>query len=144
MILFIESLLNGDLAEAKEIIHAKIKDLVIESKNQVKLSMCEDLYGDCNDVGIELVEEIKGNVVRMGRTKLIKVRIRKGKIQRRKKLSAVKGYTTRGGKLVRMSATEIRHRKMSARKAKVKRRAKIKQSLRKRDRSLRRRHALGL
>ena len=43
-----------------------------------------------------------------------------------------------------MSATEIRHRKMAARRAKFKRRAKLQTSLRKRQRSLRKRHAMGL
>jgi hypothetical protein len=142
MRVFIESLLLGDLAEAKEILNAKLKDLVTEKHNQVKLSLAEDIYGDYGvDVAIELEED---NVQKVGRTKLVKVRIRGGKIQRRKKLSDTKGYTTRGGKLIRMSATEIRHRKVAARKAKSKRRAKLQTSLRKRQRSLRKRHAMGL
>ena len=149
MRVFIESLLLGDLVESKEILNAKLKDLVENSLNQVKMRLAEDVYGDYGvDASIE-VEEIdeavkRGNVQRMGRTKLVKVRIRGGKIQRRKKLSATKGYTTRGGKLVRMSATEIRHRKTAARMAKFKRRAKLQTSLRKRQRSLRKRHAMGL
>lgn len=95
----------------------------------------------------EFVEEetiAEGNVQRMGRVKLIKARVRNGKIQRRKKLSAVKGYTLRGGKLVRMSAAEKQRRKLGARRGKVKRRAKKAQMLRKRKRSLMKRKALGL
>ena len=80
----------------------------------------------------------------MGRTKVIRVRIRKGKVQRRKKFSAVKGYTIRGGKMTRMSSQEKLHRKMAARKARFKRRAHLKQALRKRKISLRRRKAMGL
>lgn len=78
------------------------------------------------------------------RVKLIKARIRGGKIQRRKKVSNVKGMTIRGGKLVRMSPTERRHRRMGARKAKMKRRAKLARSLQKRKRSLLKRKRLGL
>ena len=39
----------------------------------------------------------------MARIKLVKLRIRNGKIQRRKKISNVPGYTLRGGKMTKMS-----------------------------------------
>ena len=88
------------------------------------------------------------NVVRMGRTKLIRARVRtvKGKVtvQRRKKFSAVKGYTIRGGKVVRMTSSEKLKRRISQRKAKIKRKAKAARAMIKRKRSLRRRKALGL
>ena len=94
----------------------------------------------------ETVREIiaEANVQKMGRKKLVRARVRGGKIQRRKMVSAVKGYTIRGGKLVRMPATERLKRKISARKAKMKRRAKLARALIKRKRSLRKRAALGL
>lgn len=94
----------------------------------------------------ETVREIiaEANVQKMGRKKLIRARVRGGKVQRRKVVSAVKGYTIRGGKLTRMPATERLKRKISARKAKMKRRAKLARSLIKRKRSLRKRAALGL
>ena len=148
MRIFIESLLLGDLTEAKELLNTRLKDLVSEHHKQVKLSLVEDLYGDYGvdvDIDVENLDEtIKNNVQHMGRTKLVKVRIRGNKIQRRKKLSDVKGFTNRSGKLTRMSPQERMHRKISARMSKFKRRAKIKQSLRKRQRSLRKRHAMGL
>jgi hypothetical protein len=89
-------------------------------------------------------EARSGNVMKLGRTKVVKVRIRGGKVQRRKKVSAVKGFTLRGGKLVRMSPAERIRRKMGARKAKVKRRAKLARSLIKRRRSLMKRKSMGL
>lgn len=92
----------------------------------------------------ELVEKTNNNVQRSGRTKIYRIRIRNGKIQRRKKVSAVKGYTIRGGKLIRMSTKERMDRKRGARRAKVKRRAHRAQALRKRRMSLRKRHNLGL
>jgi len=64
------------------------------------------------------------NVQKMGRKKLVRARVRGGKIQRRKVVSAVKGYTIRGGKLTRMTTAERLKRKISQRKAKVKRKAK--------------------
>ena len=94
----------------------------------------------------ELVREIiaEANVQRMGRKKLIKARVRGGKVQRRKVVSAVKGYTIRGGKLTRMSSAERLRRRIAQRKGKVKRRAKLARALIKRKRSLRKRAALGL
>jgi hypothetical protein len=78
------------------------------------------------------------------RVKLVKVRIRNGKVQRRKKVSNVPGMTFRGGKLKRMSVTERRNRKMGARKGKTKRRAHMRQAILKRARSLQKRKRLGL
>jgi hypothetical protein len=94
----------------------------------------------------ETVRQIiaEANVVRMGRKKLVKARVRGGKVQRRKVVSGVKGYTIRGGKLTRMSAAERLRRRIAQRKGKVKRRAKLARALIKRKRSLRRRKSLGL
>jgi len=78
------------------------------------------------------------------RIKIVPVRIRGGKVQRRKRVSAVKGFTIRGGKMIRMSAQERMHRKMGARKGKVKRRAKLARAIMARKRTMRRRHSMGL
>ena len=130
----VESILCNEFVEAKNLLKERMEQLVYEKLDHVK----EDLFRKiCGPLA-------EGNVLRMGRTKMVKVRIRKGKIQRRKKFSAVKGYTIRGGKLTRMMPAERRHRKISARKSKFKRRAKLKTALRKRRISLRKRTALGL
>lgn len=83
-------------------------------------------------------------VINEARIRIIKARIRGGKIQRRKRVSNVAGYTLRGGKLKRMSMTERRKRRMGQRRGKLKRRAKLGRALMKRKRSLRRRKAMGL
>lgn len=77
------------------------------------------------------------------RIKVVKLRIRNGQVQRRKKVSNVPGFTLRGGKLQRMSPTERRRRKLGAKRAKIKRRAKIQQIVRKRARSIKQRKRLG-
>ena len=77
------------------------------------------------------------------RVKVVALRIRNGQVQRRKRVSNVPGFTLRGGKLTRMSPTERRRRKLGARKAKIKRRAKIQQIVRKRARSIKQRKRLG-
>lgn len=94
----------------------------------------------------EVVRQIisEANVQKMGRKKLIKARVRGGKVQRRKVVSGVKGYTIRGGKMVRMSSSERLRRRIAQRKAKVKRRAKLARALIKRKRSMRKRSSMGL
>lgn len=127
---FIDCVLNGNLKEAKELLFDRIEELVAEKLEDIELEIVEDLT--------------EANVQKMGRTKLIRVRIRKGKVQRRVKKSAVQGFTIRGGKLIRMTPQERRHRKVAARRSKFKRRSKVRQSLRKRMLSIRKRKAMGL
>jgi hypothetical protein len=134
----IDAILSNDLLEAKRILDERLDELADDALTDVKDDMALEMF----DVDLDELEE--GNIMKMGRTKMIRVRIRGGKIQRRKKLSAVQGYTTRGGKLVRMSPVERRNRKIGSRRSKFKRRAKLRQALRKRKMSLRRRSAMGL
>jgi hypothetical protein len=131
---FVSKLLSNKLVEARNILEDRIKDLVDEKLNQVKMRLAAEFESNLDEA----------NVLKMGRTKLIKFRVRKGKIQRRKKFSNVKGYTIRNGKLTRMMPAERRHRKIAVRRSKFKRRAKLNQSLRKRKISLRKRSAMGL
>lgn len=78
------------------------------------------------------------------RIKVVKARIRGGVIQRRKRISNVPGMTIRGGKLQRMSPAERRRRKMGQRRGKIKRKAKMNRAIMKRQRSIRKRKALGI
>ena len=78
------------------------------------------------------------------RINIVKARVRGGKVQRRKKVSNVAGYTFRGGQLKRMSPMERRKRKLGQRRGKIKRRAKLQRTLVKRKRSLRKRQSIGL
>lgn len=130
---FVSKLLAGSLVEARELLEDKLDVLIEERLTEEKAKMA-----------LEMFDLDEGNVQRMGRMKLVRVRIRKGKIQRRRKVSGVKGFTFRGGKMIRMSPMERRNRKMAARRSKFKRRAKLGQALRKRKMSLRRRSSMGL
>lgn len=139
---FVFKLLQDKIVEAKEVLNQRIQDLVNERLNQVKLRLAAEMY---DDFEIEVEEELsEANVQKMGRTKLIRVRFRAGKVQRRVRKSAVPGFTIRGGKLVRMLPQERRRRKMAARRSKFKRRSKLRQALRKRTMTLRKRKAMGL
>lgn len=123
---------KGDIVSFKEQLFNRLDQLADEKLSQLKVEMANEMF-----------EIDEANVQKIGRMKLVRVRIRGGKIQRRKKVSAVKGFTMRGGKLTRMSSQERRRRKMAANKSKFKRRAKMRQSIMKRQRSLRRRKAMG-
>lgn len=137
---FVSKLLQNKIVEAKGVLNQRIGDLVTEKLNQIKIRLASEMYDD-----FEVEEELsEANVQKMGRTKLIRVRFRGGKLQRRVKKSAVPGFTIRGGRLVRMSPLERRKRKMAARRSKFKRRAKLRQALRKRTLTLRKRKAMGL
>lgn len=133
----VEALLSGDLVKARELFTIRLDEIFEEKLNNLKLRIVAEDY----DPDLYLPE---ANIMKMGRTKLVRLRIRKGKVQRRKKFSSVPGYTIRGGRLVRMSATERLHRKRGARRAKIKIKTKRNQILRKRNISLRRRRAMGL
>jgi len=140
---FVSKLLQNKIVEAKEVLNQRIQDLVNERLNQVKLRITAEMYDDF-EIEVEEEELSEANVQKMGRTKLIRVRFRAGKVQRRVKKSAVPGFTIRGGKLVRMLPQERRRRKMAARRSKFKRRSKLRQALRKRTMTLRKRKAMGL
>ena len=147
----VNNIFSGNIVVAGECVKSHISRLVQEKKQQLKTKLATEMCGDIwqeIDEDDELYEDIddltEGNIMKMGRTKMVRVRVRNGKVQRRKKLSNVKGFTIRGGKMVRMSAQERRHRKMAARRAKIKRRSHLSQSLRKRKISLRRRKAMGI
>ena len=109
-------------------IRERLKEIVMDKLSMMKVMVALD----------------EANVMKMGRTKIIRARVRGGKVQRRKKFATQKGYTIRGGKVVRMSSIERMHRKRAARRAKVKRRAKMARALIKRRRSLRKRAQMGL
>jgi len=129
----VENILSNKLIDAQSLLEDKIYEILEDKLTEIKARMA-----------LEMFDLDEGNIQKMGRTKLVKIRIRGGKVQRRKKVSGIKGYTMRGGRMIRMSAQERRNRKVAARRSKFKRRAKLGQALRKRKMSLRRRGSLGL
>jgi hypothetical protein len=144
---FVSKILSNDILEARSVLEDEIINLIDEKLNQIKLRLVSEMY---KTVGVDVdfvTENNSKTVTNYGKTRLIRVRIRKGKIQRRKKFSNLKGYTIRGAadpKVVRMSPLEHRHRIVSARRASFKRLTKLSQTLVKRQRSLRKRKAMGL
>jgi hypothetical protein len=91
-----------------------------------------------------LNETVKNNVQKIGNIRISRIRIRAGKVQRRVKRSALKGYKLSHGRIKRMTSLEKRHRMMGAKRAKIKMRSKRSSINRKRKMSLRKRHSMGL
>lgn len=129
-----ESIVSGRVSEAKKLIEDRLEQIVFDKLTHLKKDLAEDIVEGFNTP----------NIQRLGRAKIVKVRVRAGKVQRRKKLSATQGYTFKHGKFSRMSPIEKRRRQRGARLAKFKRRGKMSLILRKRKFSLRKRKSLGL
>jgi len=164
----VSKLLSNNVVEARNLLDAKIVGLVNEKLSQIKLRLAAEMFEEVGvDVCFEDLDEAyssgsynqsnvgsgkqrnkstttRSNIQKVGRAKIIKFRVRKGKIQRRKKFSAVKGYTIRGGKLTRMMPAERRHRHIASIRSKFKKRAKLSISNRKRRISIRKRRSVGL
>jgi hypothetical protein len=131
-------LAGGSLEEARKLIFERMNQLVEEKLDLLELDVADKLSEDLSNIFESQ------SVQKMGRTKIIRVRIRKGKVQRRIRKSTVKGYEMKHGSLSRMSYQERRHRKMGARLAKFKRRSHQAQTNIKRQRTAMRRKGLGL
>lgn len=138
----VDAILSGNLDKARELVASRINEIFEEKLDNLKLRIVAEDYDP--DLFLPEFIDTKRNIQKMGRTKLVRMRVRKGKVQRRKKFSTVKGYTIRGGRVVRMSSTERMHRKRGARRAKIKVKTKHNQIMRKRNISLRKRRAMGL
>jgi hypothetical protein len=132
----VDSFLSGNLTEARKLIDERIKELFEEKLAIIKTRIVEEES--------EKLRLVEANVQKMGRTRLVRIRVRAGVVQRRKKVSSAPGYTIRAGKLTRMSSQERQRRKMGARRAKIKIRSKKNQILRKRKISLQKRKTMGV
>ena len=113
---------------------------------QLRGFQMDELYARLNQIAEEKLEFLKTYLeiqLNEANVKIVKARIRGGKVQRRRRVATRPGYTIRGGKQVRMSASERQKRKRAARKGKAKRKAKMARAIMKRKRSLRRRKSLG-
>jgi hypothetical protein len=89
------------------------------------------------------LEENEDEQLDEARINIVKIRVRGGQVQRRKKVSNVTGMTFRGGSLKRMSPAERRRRKLGAIRAARKTKTKKVQILRKRKLSIMKRKRMG-
>jgi len=127
----IEHIIKGNLEEAKS--------LIVE---QLANNIAKKLASRRRIIGTQFFKE--ANVMKMGRTKLIRRRIRQGKVQKNIRKSAVKGYTLKAGKLRRITAIQRVHMSRTQKRAARKRKTHIRTTVRKRARSILRRKTMGI
>lgn len=129
----IEHIKKNDFHLAKKIVFEALKERVEPLlEDRKKWLQAETILSD---------EEKQ--VLDEARFRIVPVRIRRGKIQRRKKVATGKGFTIRKGKVLKMLPKERRNRKLSQRRGKIKRRAKQARTKAKQKRSMRRLKAMG-
>ena len=147
----IDSLIENKLDEAKEKIIARLEQITSKYLDEAKRYVAVDRF-DVVEETEDLEEAYKRNpnIIRMGRVKKIRRRIRrnaKGRIvvQKNRRRSAIKGYRISGNTVRRIPATtRLRKARLLKRAWKTTRRAKLRRSLIKRRMSMRRRGSLGL
>lgn len=147
---FIHLLASGKLEEAKQALFDRLESIVEERLQEAKLYVAEDRFETFEDYLFEAAPKRNPNIIRMGRVKKIRRRIRrnsKGRIvvQKNARRSAIKGYRISGNTVKRIPAADrLRKARLLKRSWKTTRRAKLRRTLMKRKLSMRRRASLGL
>jgi len=144
---FVTSLIENKLDEAKEKLFAHLNEIVAKRLAEAKRYVAEDIFIEVLD---EAVPKRNPNIIKMGRIKKIRRRIRrnaKGRIvvQKNTRRSGIKGFRISGNTVKRIPATvRLRKARLLKRSWKTTRRAKLRRSLMKRKMSMRRRLSIGL
>ena len=140
----LDSIIHRQLGEAKDIIFARMNELVAKRLSEAKRYLVADIFEE-----VEL-DEASSNIVKMGRIQKIRRRIRRNKkgriiVQRNVRRSGIKGYRISGNTVKRITATTRIHKaRMLKRSWKTTRKSKLRRSLLKRKMSMRRRSSMGI
>jgi hypothetical protein len=140
----LDSIIHRQLGEAKDIIFARMNELVAKRLSEAKRYVVADMFEE-----VEL-DEASSNIVKMGRIQKIRRRIRRNKkgriiVQRNVRRSSIKGYRISGNSVKRITATARIHKaRMLKRSSKTTRKSKLRRSLLKRKMSMRRRSSMGI
>lgn len=142
----VDLIVSGRLAEAKEAVFAMLDEMSSERLQEEKIVVGQDTY----TLVEEVLDEASTNVIKMGRIKKIRRRIRRNAqgriiVQKNVRKSAIKGYRVSGSSVKRIPAIQ---RIQKARKLKrywqTKGKAKLRRTLLKRKMSIRRRTSMGI
>jgi len=142
----VELIVSGRLAEAKEVVFARLDVISSDRLQEEKVVVGQDTYTMVEEV----LDEASTNVIKMGRIKKIRRRIRRNAqgrivVQKNVRKSAIKGYRVSGNSVKRIPAIQ---RIQKARKLKrywqTKGKAKLRRTLLKRKMSIRRRTSMGI
>jgi hypothetical protein len=144
----IDLIAQNRLSEAKEIIFNRLDEIAAEHLEEEKAYVASTTY---TEVEVEeQLDEATPNVVKMGRIKKIRRRIRRNKkgqivVQKNIRKSAVKGYRVSGNRVVRIPALQrINKARKLKRYWKTKGKSTLRRTLLKRKMSLRRRTSMGI
>ena len=142
----VDLIVSGRLVEAKEAVFAILDEMSSERLQEEKIVVGQDTY----TLVEEVLDEASTNVIKMGRIKKIRRRIRRNAqgrivVQKNVRKSAIKGYRVSGNSVKRIPAIQ---RIQKARKLKrywqTKGKAKLRRTLLKRKMSIRRRTSMGI
>jgi hypothetical protein len=142
----VELIVSGRLAEAKEVVFARLDVISSDRLQEEKIVVGQDTYTMVEEV----LDEASTNIIKMGRIKKIRRRIRrnaKGKIivQKNVRKSAIKGYRVSGNRVVRIPTIQrIQKARKLKRYWKTKGKARLRRTLLKRKMSIRRRTSMGI
>jgi hypothetical protein len=142
----VDLIVNGRLAEAKEVVFAMLDEMSSERLQEEKIVVRQDTY----TLVEEQLDEASPNIIKMGRIKKIRRRIRrnaKGKIivQKNVRKSAIKGYRVSGSTVKRIPAIQrIQKARKLKRYWKTKGKSRLRRTLLKRKMSIRRRTSMGI
>lgn len=143
---FVELIAKHNLIEAKEFIFNRLDEIAVHNLAEEKQIVARNTYIEIE----EQLDEASSNIVRMGRIKKIRRRIRRNAqgriiVQKNVRRSAIKGYRLTGNRVVRIPAIQ---RLQKARKLKrywkTKGKSKLRRTLLKRKMSIRRRTSMGI
>ena len=142
----VDLIVSGRLAEAKEAVFAMLDEMSSERLQEEKIVVGQDTY----TLVEEQLDEASPNIIKMGRIKKIRRRIRrnaKGKIivQKNVRKSAIKGYRVSGSTVKRIPAIQrIQKARKLKRYWKTKGKSRLRRTLLKRKMSIRRRTSMGI
>jgi len=143
---FVNSIINNKLSEAKELILARLEEIIAKRLQEAKRYVAEDM----SEEFLDEAKKRNPNIIKMGRIQKVRRRIRrnaKGRIvlQRNVQRSGIKGYRISGKTVKRIPANVRLHKaRMLKRSWKTTRKAKLRRTLFKRRMSMMRRKSIGL
>ena len=142
----VDLIVSGRLAEAREVVFAILDVMSSERLQEEKIVVGQDTY----TLVEEVLDEASTNVIKMGRIKKIRRRIRRNAqgriiVQKNIRKSAIKGYRVSGSTVKRIPAIQrIQKARKLKRYWKTKGKAKLRRTLLKRKMSIRRRTSMGI
>jgi hypothetical protein len=142
----VELIVANRLTEAKQLIFNRLDEHFEEKLEEEKQFIGSNIYIESD----EPIEEASPNVIKIGRIKKIRRRIRRNKkgriiVQKNIRKSAIKGFRISGNRVVRIPAIQrIQKSRKLKRYWKTKGKSKLRRTLLKRKMSLRRRASMGI